>query len=268
MPGVVWRPVPSHSGLMQAHLGLVLHVQVGNSSCYGEFSDPNNQASSTWWIAKDGTIEQYVDSDDAAWTEAAGNFTWDSVETEGEPTESLTDAQVLSLARIYVWGVGIYGWPLQTSDDVNVRGLGWHGMGGLPWGGHFGCPGDLRKAQRAGALFIASLVLHPPAPQPQEAPEMFFTHPVSGLLVGTDADGNIYARDGALAHVVTLPQNPGWKAGSAASGGANPCIGIEAEKDSPAKGSGWGYTFTCKPTSGKGSFGPYNLYHINADGSF
>lgn len=269
MPGVVWRPVPSHSGLMQAHLGLVLHVQVGDNSCYGEFDDPNNQASSTWWIAKDGTIEQYVDSDDAAWTEAAGNSTWDSVETEGVPEEALTDAQVQSLARIYVWGHNTYGWPLQLSEDVNVRGLGWHGMGGQAWGGHLGCPGDIRKAQRATAIYLAALVINPPAPpQPQEAPEMFFTHPVSGLLVATDQDGEIYARDGAMPHVVTLAQFPAMRAGSAESGGANPCVGIVAEKDSAAKGGGWGYTFLTKPTSGPGSFGPYDTYHVNADGSF
>lgn len=254
---------------MQAHLGLVLHVEVGNGSCYGEFSVPANQASSTWWIGKDGTIEQYVDSDDAAWTEAAGNFTWDSVETEGVPEESLTDAQVLSLARILVWGVQIYDWPLQLTDDVNGRGLGWHGMGGLPWGGHFGCPGDLRKAQRAGALYIAALTLIPPAPPaPQEALDMFFTHPVSGLLVATDADGEIFARPGALPHQVGLNQHPDWKAGAAESGGSNPVVGIVAEKDAPAKGGGWGYTFITRPSPGPGSFGPFDLYHINADGTF
>jgi hypothetical protein len=250
---------------MQAHLGLVLHVQVGDGSCYGEFAVPANQASSTWWISKSGVIEQYVDSDDAAWTEAAGNFTWDSVETEGVPEESLTDAQVLSLARIFVWGVQTYGWPLQLTDDVNGRGLGWHGMGGLPWGGHFGCPGDLRKAQRAGALFIASLVLNPPAPPaPQEAPDMFFTDPVTGLLVATDPDGNIYARAGAIPHVVTLSQHADLKAGAAESGGANPVVGIVSEKDA---GGTWGYTFLTKPSSGPGSFGPYDTYHVNRDGT-
>jgi hypothetical protein len=183
---------------MLAHYGCVLHVQVGNNSCYGEFSDPNNQASSTWWISKTGVIEQYVDSDDAAWTEAAGNFTWDSVETEGEPTESLTDAQVLSLARIYVWGVQTYGWPLQLTDDPNGRGFIWHGAGGLAWGGHFSCPGDLRKAQRAGALFIASLVLHPAdQPPPIQEGDMIARNTHGQGVWCVRKTGAIYAFGGA-----------------------------------------------------------------------
>jgi hypothetical protein len=147
---------------MDAHLGLVLHVQVGDGSCYGEFDNPANQASSTWWISLTGQLEQYVDADMAAWTEAAGNFTWDSVETEGTPDQPLTTAQVQTLARLYVWGHQQYGWPLILSESPPAPGLGWHGMGGLAWGGHFGCPGDLRQAQRAEALYLASLVLSPP----------------------------------------------------------------------------------------------------------
>lgn len=175
VPFANWRPVPSHSGAMSAHLGLVLHVQVGNGSCYGEFSNPNNDASSTWWVSKTGVLEQYVDSDEAAWTEAAGNFTWDSVETEGEPTEALTDAQINTLARLYEWGVQTYGWPLALTDDVNGRGFGWHGMGGVAWGGHYGCPGDLRKAQRPAILAAAGGQPTPtptPTPLPPEVNDM------------------------------------------------------------------------------------------------
>lgn len=149
---------------MTAHLGMVLHVQVGDGSCYGEFSVPANQASSTWWVAKDGTLEQYVDSDLAAWTEAAGNFTWDSVETEGTPDQALTDAQIVTLAKLYAWGVQTYGWPVRTSEDPRLGGFGWHGMGGAAWGGHYQCPGELRKAQRPAILTLANLELAPPAP--------------------------------------------------------------------------------------------------------
>ena len=150
------EPVPSHSGAMSAHQGLVLHVQVGNGDCYGEFSVPANQASSTWWVAKDGTLVQYVDSDMAAWTEAAGNFTWDSVETEGLPSESLTTPQIFTLGRLYAWGVKQYGWPLRLAEHPMDSGFGWHGMGGIAWGGHLGCPGDLRKAQRQQILNLAT----------------------------------------------------------------------------------------------------------------
>jgi hypothetical protein len=192
MPGVIQRPVPSHSGLMIESRGLVLHVQVGNGSCYGEFSNPANEASSTWWIAKDGTIEQYVDDVFLAWTEANGNPYWDSVETEGVPGEPLTDAQVLSLARIYIYGVHTKGWTIQLSDDPNTHGLGWHGMGGADWGGHFGCPGDLRKAQRPGALWLVTAALYPPAvvPVPKEE-SMLSKNPRGGFVVARP-NGSVY----------------------------------------------------------------------------
>jgi len=166
VPFANWRPVPSHSGLMVAHQGLVLHVQVGDNSCYGEFSVPANQASSTWWVSKTGVLEQYVDSDNAAWTEAAGNFTWDSVETEGFPTDPLTDAQIATLARLYAWGVETYRWPFLLAETPSETGFGWHGMGGAAWGGHFGCPGDLRKSQRAQILVAAEQLLGPVTTQP------------------------------------------------------------------------------------------------------
>ena len=171
VPGARWESVPSHSGMMSAHLGLVLHVQVGNNDPYGEFSNPANQASSTWWVAKDGTLVQYVDSDLIAWTQAAGNSTWNGVETEGYPTEAFTNPQILTLARLYVWGHNVYGWPIRNSDDPRLAGLGWHGMGGAAWGAHYGCPGDIRKSQRAAILYIASLVLPQPSTPPPSPKE-------------------------------------------------------------------------------------------------
>lgn len=273
-PFAIWRPVPSHSGPMASHNGLVLHVQVGDNSCYGEFSNPANQASSTWWVAKSGVLEQYVDADMAAWTEAAGNFTWDSVETEGTPDQPLTSAQIATLAKLYAWGHSQYGWPYALTDDVNGRGFIWHGAGGVAWGNHPDCPGDLRKAQRQQILDLAQgSVPVPPTPTPTPPPipqetRMFYTDPVTGLLVATDRNGNIYARADALPHVVTLGQHPEWKAGWAESWSVNPCVGIVSERDSTAKGGTWGYTFICQPTSGAGGLGIYNTYHINRDGSF
>lgn len=137
---------------MTAHLGLVLHVQVGSHSCYPEFVNIANQASSTLWVAKTGDLEQYVDGDDVAWAEAAGNRTYDSVETEGLPTEPLTPAQITTLADVYRQGHDYYGWPYKLAESPGDMGFGWHGMGGAAWGGHVFCPGELRKAQRGEIL--------------------------------------------------------------------------------------------------------------------
>jgi hypothetical protein len=158
-PGAAWRPVDNHSGPMSAHLGLILHVQVGNGSVYGEFTNPASQASYTWWVAKDGTLEQYVDGGDTAWAQAAGNGTYNSVGTEGFPEEALTDAQMSAIAGLYRWGHDRYGWPYTLADSPGQPGFGWHGMGDSNghsgWGGHPSCPGDKRKAQRQHILDLA-----------------------------------------------------------------------------------------------------------------
>lgn len=159
-PHAVQRLVPSHGGVMEAHDGLILHVQVGTGSCYSEFENTKNQVSSTWWIAKNGDIEQYVDADNIAWAQMIGNRRYNSVETEGMPDEPLTDAQVETLAQLYVWGHATYGWPILLADRPGEQGFGWHGMGGDSWG-HPRCPGDTRKLQRIDVLVRVSQLLVP-----------------------------------------------------------------------------------------------------------
>lgn len=191
-PSALWRPVTAHSGPMAEHRGLVVHVQVGGGSCYPEFVVPANQASSTWWAGKAGELEQYVDADFAAWTEADGNFTWDSIETEGEPEEPLTALQIVSIAVVYRWGAARYGWPFILAELPTGRGLGWHGMGGLAWGDHPGCPGDLRRAQRGVILAAAA----PTAPAALEEPMAVTTSVKAGQLdtLAGDPSGRLIHR--------------------------------------------------------------------------
>jgi hypothetical protein len=159
-PTAKWKPLTTKSNFstdaMTDHLGLILHVCQGNGSQYSWFNDPKSQVSSTFWVGKDGTVEQYVDADEIAYAQGNGNGTYNSVETEGFDTESLTSFQVEALAGLYTWGHATYAWPYQVSDSPGTAGFGWHGMGGADWSGHFACPGDLRKAQRAAILQVAS----------------------------------------------------------------------------------------------------------------
>jgi len=143
-----YLPVPNHGGPMSAHLGLVLHVQEGNGGLQGWFSNPESDASSTWWVSKTGEIQNYVDTELQAWAQGAGNATYNSVETEGFTNEPLTTAQISGLAQIYAWGMSVYHWPATLSEAPGAAGFGWHGMGGMAWGNHPGCPGDIRRAQR------------------------------------------------------------------------------------------------------------------------
>lgn len=190
MPGAVWRPVVNvHKNGVKEHRGLVLHVQEGNNSPFGEFNNPASQASSDFWVSKTGTIEQYVETGtDYSWTQAAGNPYYASVETEGYTTEPLTAAQIAGVARIYAWGHKQLGWPLTVVDSTTAHGLTYHGVGGAAWGGHVGCPGELRKAQRA--LIIAAAgrlvtpTLPPPPPPPKPAPKPGYPKFPAGIAPG------------------------------------------------------------------------------------
>lgn len=141
-------------------IGLVLHVQAGNGELSGWFNNPAARASSTWWAGKAGGREQYGNPDtDKFWAQEAGNPLYHSIETEGQPSEPLTPEQIETCAVAYAFGHVRYGWPFRLAEKPGQPGLGWHGMGGAAWGGHTGCPGDKRKAQRAHILARAQAIV-------------------------------------------------------------------------------------------------------------
>ncbi len=148
VPGFVYRPVRNTAGDAIHPIGLVLHVQQGNGNLFGRFNDPASQVSATLWAGKAGQREQYVPSDVRAWAQAAGNATYDSIETEGFTTEPLTSAQIETVARAYADGVRTFGWALAVTDSPGHSGLILHADGGVAWGNHPGCPGALRAAAR------------------------------------------------------------------------------------------------------------------------
>ena len=151
VPGAIYKQLPRNYTVEHWDYsnGLVLHVQAGNGDLTGWFGNPEASASSHWQVLKDGTIIQFLDPENhQSWAQAGGNATWHSLETEGYPGEPLTPAQVSGVAAVYRWGMDRFDWPAAIANFTNSRGLGWHGMGGAAWGGHTGCPGNLRRAQR------------------------------------------------------------------------------------------------------------------------
>lgn len=156
-------PTPNrYPGAMLAKpYGLVLHIMEGTfegSIAWGK--NPQSQVSFTFATRRvDGHIAQLVDTADGPWTQGTGNTTWLSVENEGFHTDALTAGQLEAVAQIYARGVREYGWPLKLAEFPTDRGLGWHGMGGDEWGGHYGCPGDQIKAQRPAILARADAIL-------------------------------------------------------------------------------------------------------------
>jgi hypothetical protein len=99
-----------------------------------------------------------------------GNRIGISIEHEGYAGDSLTPSQIENDAQVLAWVHTTHGIPLQSTDDpINGSGVGWHGMGGDAWGGHFDCPGDPIKAARPQIIARALEILgqpSTPAPQP------------------------------------------------------------------------------------------------------
>lgn len=145
---------------MAAVNGIALHIAQGSGAGTVSWcANPSSDVGPHFVVAEDGTITQMVDTTDYSWCQAAGNRYWLSVENAGWSGNPLTAGQVEANARILAKAHQVYGVPLQATDDVNGRGLGWHGMGGAAWGGHYDCPGEPIKAQRGAIIARAQQII-------------------------------------------------------------------------------------------------------------
>jgi hypothetical protein len=172
-----WRPVKNHGGARPSGQPsvVVLHHAVMNGSLFSVFNG-SRQASTDFWIAKDGRAEQYVDTAMTSWGNgnANANQRGIAVETEGcaspPHAEPMTDAMVNTFARLLAWANRTHGIPLRTTDDYNVPGFGYHRMRGGP---ATGCPCDVRLRMRPEILRRAQGgAPAPPPPTPPEDEEM------------------------------------------------------------------------------------------------
>jgi N-acetyl-anhydromuramyl-L-alanine amidase AmpD len=185
MPGAIWRPVPNCTkGGQDSVVGVVLHIMEGTligSDAW--FRNPASQASAHFGVSKAGVIYQWVDTKDRAWAQSGGNHTWLSIEHEGHEGDALTPPQLAATARIVAWTHAEHGVPLVISNSTGTRGIGWHGMGGAAWGGHYDCPGEPIKAQRT--AIIAAAGGHPVTATPSRA-----TVTLGGLQYGYGTSGD------------------------------------------------------------------------------
>lgn len=115
--------------------------QKGPNSVSSHFISGKNQ----------GEVAQMADTEDEAWTQSDANRYSISSENAGfgERGEALTAWQLEINAQLLARAHREYPdtLPLRLMNGPDESGLGWHGMGGNPWGGHFGCPGEAIKAQ-------------------------------------------------------------------------------------------------------------------------
>lgn len=154
-------------GQMRGHMGLVVHCDgVDNTIADNNwFHNPKAQVSAHFGCRNDGTLVQWVDTDDTAWAEMAGNHYWVSCEFEskGEP---LTQAQIESGAKLFAWLHHQHSFALQLTSDPSREGLGHHSMGGEDWGGHEYCPGNRIIEQKPDVLHRAQDILNWPVENP------------------------------------------------------------------------------------------------------
>ena len=172
--GAKWVPLRNYTKDGQEDVyGLVVHIMQGTlEGSRSWFNNPDASASSHFGTSRDGQLEQWVDTKDRAWAQAAGNKTWLSIENGGKAPDSLTTVQLEKVAQTFAWVVRTYKVPYQVSNSPDVKGLGWHGMGGAAWGGHTGCPGDHIKAQLQSIVDRAKVIngVDKPKPAPVYAP--------------------------------------------------------------------------------------------------
>ena len=155
-------PVPNRTvnGMVRPLKGLVLHIEEGSEEGTNSwFHNSKSQVSAHFGNPKKGNLDQWVDTKDKAWAEEGGNSEWISIENEGKSGDSLTPSQLENVAQLLAWLHRTEGIPLQITNKVTRRGLGWHGMGGAAWGDHLACPGDPIKHQRPAIIARAKEIV-------------------------------------------------------------------------------------------------------------
>jgi hypothetical protein len=195
-PGAIWKPITAKSrSRLTVYNRVNLHIAVSEASSLFSFFNQAGIADSHFYVRRDGTVEQYVDTAYKAYADLEGNDATISIETQGMGTGEWTPAQLESLARLYAWCVKTHGIALKmatsSKTDSSSHGLSWHRLGidgnfpplpsilagrlqrggGMHYSNSFGkgCPTDDRIKQIPGIFARAKELLEPkPAPTPTE----------------------------------------------------------------------------------------------------
>lgn len=114
-----------------------LHVAVSEAASIHTVFNRKGAADSHFYVRKDGTVEQYVDTAYRANADLEGNDATISIETQGGVTrpdsEPWTDEQIQALAELFAWAVKTHGIKNQIAKDSRrgdtSKGLSWHRLG-------------------------------------------------------------------------------------------------------------------------------------------
>jgi Putative peptidoglycan binding domain/N-acetylmuramoyl-L-alanine amidase len=167
---------PNHyaSGFAASARGMVQHTEDGyEAGTIATFMNPAAEVSAFFGVDEDGTAQQFLPLGHGfvAWAESAGNPYWRSCECEDKTQTGtpMTQPQMVAFAQILEACSAYDGFPLQITDDpVNGHGLITHGDGGVAWGNHPDCPGNVRKAQRPQVIALAMSIRQGTTPPPTQ----------------------------------------------------------------------------------------------------
>jgi hypothetical protein len=140
--GAVWKPLPVASNDPPIRpIGFILHVSaVDVPSLFEGFKRRTDGIESHFHIAKDGTIEQYRDTEREADANYKGNSFivngerqgFISIETQGLGAGEWTLRQLDSIKKLLKWGQEKHGIPIRKTPGPFSPGTGYHVMWGAP----------------------------------------------------------------------------------------------------------------------------------------
>jgi hypothetical protein len=138
-PRAEWRPVSGNATEPPTRMTqVILHVAVSEArSLWGWFDSGSGGIESHLYVRRDGTSEQYVDTEKSADANYTANRRPDgtgaiSVETQGMADGEWTPEQLATLLDICWWAHETHGIPLRRCPGPDSSGIGWHTMWGAP----------------------------------------------------------------------------------------------------------------------------------------
>jgi hypothetical protein len=134
-PGAIWKPITADKDRQRltVYNRMNLHVAVSEAASLHGYFNQRGIPDSHFYVRRDGTVEQYVDTSMRAYADLEGNDATISVETQGMGPGGWDAAQRESLARLYAWAVKTHGVARKVATssktDATSRGLSWHRLG-------------------------------------------------------------------------------------------------------------------------------------------
>lgn len=135
-PGAIYKPITAGKGRrrLTVYNRVNLHVAVSEAPSLHSYFNQTGIPDSHFYVRRDGTIEQYVDTAMRAFADLDGNDATISIETQGGGRGAWTAAQLEALAKLFAWAHRTHGIPLKLAStsfpgSSSSRGMSWHRIG-------------------------------------------------------------------------------------------------------------------------------------------